>query len=716
MKRRCVLAIAAVAFAWVSRAADVRAQSDAAARWYDEVRGLIEDLAKQKLAEGLSKYLAEHQPAACYYFRGSLGRMQSGYWGGVPASLRDDGLELLGDWIFYVVNNADAKNLGESVTGFIGAARSRYGDHDLGADDLKPAARPCSLGWWDDLDGRVDEPIAISMVDASCRSAAPVDDQTRLACGVAQAAMAYLRDDAASVKHQISALTAWAVNEALEAGAGVLPNAVVDAIAPRLSDWIDDATSLRKLLDSVRGNQVLKAATATCAAAVDLLRRTEDLEGIDVACLALAMLNDDALLSGGLELRVAGVDRPLSAYGVKESVKELVAELAAEGSLALETAGCAGAPSAKIDVVLLDTSVLSLRAKADGAICANEQAVRDLADRIVKHLSRGYDLYYDALRMKDLLGFTTASLAQLPDVIAHLEKVEEVLTKSQKEWAVVTLDSSLSLALDVLRSALQFLSDNPPRSELAAKLLGHLQTREVETLTRWADRRDYHDIAMMVFEVFEEHAEQDASHVAEVRLLAKFVAYVLDSTDTVSADGLSTAAFRSAAMDYLSRIDKGFPVPASDEGGKWDASLIPSAALRYSWNPDYRSAATTDGFRRIVTVDFPRVNYAISRYAGFQISILDLVGPLTENALRADFASTHNDWSIFWDFLRPRFNAYLMVPQITRNLAIGASASWRPLEVLYPAATPMERVYCGPFCEEWNVGTAEVDLAVIVAF
>lgn len=717
-RRVCALAIAAVTFTITARARDARAQSEVAGKWYDEVRGIIEDLAKQKLAEGLSSYLAQKQHAACYYLRGSLGRMQSGYWGGVPASLREDGLELLGDWIYYVVTHADTAGLAESVKNFIDDANSRYSFAATTAD-VAAAQRPCSSQWWDKRGS-----VGVSLVYTACRAKEPTQARERMGCGVAQATMAYLRRDTESMKRHISELTAWAINEVVSNSASSLPAATVKEIGNQLSSWIDDATSLKEMLRDVSSllsndlDNILRAMNGTCPAPSAILQQAGTPTPKDVGCLLLAMKQDLDLRDGNvLKVSIAG-GAPEPMYQLRYDVSRIIKDLTAAGQPPPTTVGACGGSVAgvKVDLLVLGTVAATLHAKADGALCVGEPSAQAVVELVNAKLRSTFSKSWDLERLTSILAFANAAPEQLPNVVDYLRNIEQLLRKIDRNRGTASQNWSLVLAIDVLRDALKHLARRFSAVPLAEELLSHLGPHEIETLTAWADRRDYRDIAMMVFEVFEKKAVDDNLEVAEVRLLAKFVSFVLDSSDTVNADGLSTAAFRSAAMDYLSSIDKGFPIPASTAKYKLQGSLIPSAALRYSWNPDYRSAATEEGFRRIVTVDWPRVNVAVSRYAGFQFSALDVVGPLTENALRADYPTTDNDWEILWDFLRPRFNAYLMVPQITRNLAIGASASWRPLEVQYPTGTPDTRLYCGPGCETWNAGTAEVDLAVLVAF
>lgn len=715
MKRTCMLAVLAMAFTITARAGQARAQSDVAGKWYDEVRGIIEDLAKQKLAEGLSAYLAEKQHAACYYLKGALGRMQSGYWGGVPGALREDALELLSDWIYYMVMHADTGSLAENATEFIASANTRY-PYTLSNDDTKAAQRPCSSQWWDKR-GQ----IGVSLVSKECND--PTGDRERVGCGVAQATMAYLRRDTASMRRHVSELSAWAISAVVTKSDAGLFSTITTEFGNKLSGWIYDASSLTDLLldvDALLARDKLAVVLQSmsdggaCPEAATILLQAGAPTPKDFACLLVAMKTNLALLNKDvLAVSIAG-GPPQTFYHLKSDVSRIIkARALADQGMSAPVVGCGITVELFVLGRLMPTS---LSAKADGTLCGSDQAAETAVSLVRKKINDAVDKFRDMERLTNLLWFVQVAPEKLPEVASYLSKLAALLRELHKDWSTSSQDWSLVLALDVLRDALRELAKRYPEVPLAKDLLGYVGLQEIATLTYWADRRNYRDIALTVFEVFEAQADKDKSEVAEVRLLAKFVSFVLDSTDTVSPDGLSTAAFRSAAMDYLSNIDKGFPIPSSTEDTKVDFSPIPSAALRYSWNPDYRSAATADGFRRLVTVDWPRLNIAVSRYAGFQFSVFDLVGPLTESALRADFEKTEHGWNILWDWVRPRFNAYLMVPQITRNLAVAASASWRPLEVLYPAETPTSRSYCGPGSDDWSAGTAEVNLAVLVAF
>lgn len=724
MKRRLILVLVVVALCSTTRARVANAQGDLAGRWYDEIRGIIEDLAKQKLAEGLSKYMANDQHAACYYLSGSLGRLQSGYWGGVPGALREDGLELLGDWIYFMVTQADSTNLAASANAFIADANTRYA-FGLAETDLAAGARPCSRQWWDDRLDAASKPIGVSLVYANCRGATPTDARTRLGCGVAQATMAYLRHDTASMKRHISDLTAWAMSEVINKSAGSLPPATVKAVAARLAGWIEDPASLKELLQTVSASysteidNVLRSLSATCPDPIEILKKSGDIDPKDVGCLLLAFRKNASMLNQPpLILEIAG--REEAVYLLKSDVARVVAELKA-GNVPFDLDDSPGCPKTlKADLKLFGTIIASMRVKENGLVCSGEDVARDLISLVNGKLDHAFRFSYDVGRIEDVLAFAGATVEKIPEILDYIKKLESFLSKVDKQWDGVGQEWSLVLAIDVLRDAFRYLKAEFGDVDLATQLFDFLGPHEIETLTTWADQRNYRDIAITIFEVFEAKAADDKAQHAEIQLLAKFVSYVLDSTDGQTTDGLSSAAFRSAAIDYLSKVDKGFPVPASTDHVNFDGRWwFPSVAVRWSWNPDYYSAASSNGFRRVVTVDWPRLTFSVSRFAGFQFSLVDAVGPLAESALRddADGANT-NDWSILWDWVRPRVNAYFLIPQITRNVAFGISASWRLLEVQRKdgADGSFMRKYCGPRCGTWNRGTAEVDLGVLVAF
>jgi hypothetical protein len=154
--------------------------------------------------------------------------------------------------------------------------------------------------------------------------------------------------------------------------------------------------------------------------------------------------------------------------------------------------------------------------------------------------------------------------------------------------------------------------------------------------------------------------------------IINFVSYVLRD------NGTSNEAVRDGFRVSAARLLDG--LSSSDGYLRRGFVIRPTAALRFSWNAGYLSATSGDGFRYVASVDWPAWRYSFGANVALQISMLDLVAPLAELALRKP-ADYNNQALVLLDIVRPRLTMFLGIPQLTKNVVVSVGISARLLAV-----------------------------------
>jgi hypothetical protein len=162
-----------------------------------------------------------------------------------------------------------------------------------------------------------------------------------------------------------------------------------------------------------------------------------------------------------------------------------------------------------------------------------------------------------------------------------------------------------------------------------------------------------------------------------------FVAYVLDEQTTGDQLTLSREAFRSAAVDVARCTNAaGIERVSRHELGRFSLDIVPTFALRFSWNQAYRNELGSDGYRFTPSLDVLTARIRITGrdsiyYSGIELSLVDLLAPVSELALRrVDVA--YDDQSNLWlELLRPRIDVNFGLPMATEHVFVSAGTSVR---------------------------------------
>lgn len=161
------------------------------------------------------------------------------------------------------------------------------------------------------------------------------------------------------------------------------------------------------------------------------------------------------------------------------------------------------------------------------------------------------------------------------------------------------------------------------------------------------------------------------------RFIATLASYVLEDRENGEPTDATREAFRSAAFELL-RTDG--PQSGFDRGFL-GTLVIPQPTLRFAWAPTYINEATTNGFRYAATLDWLtarwQFKYDQSVYVAGSLSLVDLLGPFSESALRQQSPVPLKSARVWSMFLNPRLEAAVGLPSLSRHLAFVAGVSYR---------------------------------------
>jgi hypothetical protein len=228
----------------------------------------------------------------------------------------------------------------------------------------------------------------------------------------------------------------------------------------------------------------------------------------------------------------------------------------------------------------------------------------------------------------------------------------------------------------------------PTSTKLGERITGFRTDPVFALVTKLVDAHDYRELAVAgLTTVLDRSRLLDA---AEREFIVDFAAYVLDSGQDGEQRTLAREALRSAVKQVLlTKSTGGIPTESAraplvhrswcDHDAcalitypKW--SFWPAVAVRWEFGGTWidRSGA---GYRRTISADALTVAIPFSDHVGLQASVLDLVGPFSELALRDTGATYVNRIDPMIEFLRPRVQIWLALPEITRRVELFAGVS-----------------------------------------
>lgn len=137
------------------------------------------------------------------------------------------------------------------------------------------------------------------------------------------------------------------------------------------------------------------------------------------------------------------------------------------------------------------------------------------------------------------------------------------------------------------------------------------------------------------------------------------------------------ADLRSAAVELVRQLGTEGGI---DRAWGWNV-LFPALSLRYDWSPGFVTGSPGSG-RAVasatwLTVRVPVV-YRPVAYSALSLSLVDLLAPLAELAMRSGTNAQYADTQKVWlDLLSPHVDVEVGMPSLSKHLLLGAGLSYR---------------------------------------
>ncbi len=162
---------------------------------------------------------------------------------------------------------------------------------------------------------------------------------------------------------------------------------------------------------------------------------------------------------------------------------------------------------------------------------------------------------------------------------------------------------------------------------------------------------------------------------AGARLLAGFAANIPDVQSSAHDDAIALEQLHGAAAE-LGRCTP------DESDPRFSLSIVPSPALRFSWNGAYYNAWGSDGFRIVPSLDMLSARLRLSPAAsGVRVaailSAVDLFAPFGELAMRRSDLHYDRQNMLWLDAVRPRLDVAFGVPAIARHFRFVAGLAMR---------------------------------------
>jgi hypothetical protein len=231
------------------------------------------------------------------------------------------------------------------------------------------------------------------------------------------------------------------------------------------------------------------------------------------------------------------------------------------------------------------------------------------------------------------------------------------------------------------------LGKGATESDQISKLL-----KQVQSYIAFASRGQYVEAAQATVRyVFQlDGGESDASSGVYQRFAESVVAYVLDASDGEAPSQATRVAFRTAAVEMIVYLGEGGGIrrrnwtldrPLGVRLPKGLPFILPVLSLRASWSPSYVNVDDASA-RYLASANTLNLRFPVKRseasYVGVELSLVDLLAPLNELALRKTEQTRydHHD-RLFLNFITPRIDVIAGSPMLSEHLVVAAGISLR---------------------------------------
>jgi hypothetical protein len=631
---------------------------------YDDVKSVIQDLIEKDVAQNVVPNLSCQAPITIVYFPTTLQRVFDLQFGGVRAAIQGDAADLAGSLVYYALTAPPAAP-GDLLRNFIQSEQDRNSLGDL-AGDAKCGEHVRSSG------GPLHyKPGVRTLLDAKCSKG-----EVSIGCDLGRATKDLASGDTVAAEGEIRLAIAEAITEKVDtSSAGDI--AKVEAVASLLQRYIaafagDPGADPKTTIDLYNG---------VAAAPQDTTRGTPDSKptaatgSVELQGHAKVLPNTPARneppASNQPQPKPQSAVRTLPAFVDTADFQNATKRAAREWNLA--TGG------GKSTLTLASFVRYSLMAADDLAICATASECKNLR-KLVADGAADLRKIVEAASARDV-----ATIAV--DVLRAIFLVRNRNADQDCPGHPSTFVTLASATADVKRFnlATQTNVEQPAKSAPTTNVPTPAPPR-TNVASSAADTNKTPDQTP--------ECERQVVIQRYGQFLAALAEYTIEVATTNNPTTETRTAFESAAFDVMQTDG---PRTGMSTPFGWNI-LIPEPALRFSWNQGYVNEATGDGVRYLATVDWltfrGRIHYTSGTYVALGLSLVDLLGPFAESALRR--RATYDDSSLEWaNFLNPRLEVLFGVPSLTRHVAFVGGVSYRAAAVATNNAGTLK--YYSPF-------------------
>ncbi|MBI3072066.1 MAG: hypothetical protein HYY84_08080 [Deltaproteobacteria bacterium] len=612
----------------------------------EELTSSLEDLAKTELANGLGRVIAERSRPLCFYFRGTIDRLETNQWGNLNHALQEGLTELLGDLIVATVTSdghattpgagVDSHGVETQLQRFL--KRGPFGEKSglrgkpasYFCEGREKLERCCSLRRWNEIGAQ-------TLFEQVCK--ASKDREHQAECLLARTMVAAVGGEPLAREYAFGLLGYVSARPMMSRlkEIGKLPQTIVEL-------WkrsMDLRANVRRWIEDLKG---IDAATADIDAHFATLRRAGE--------------------TGSRSRQATEADRAVIRDACVHFVGRL-ADIGLPGVAAIDRAGGSGG------------EVMSGSACGSGVpspeFMARGLAIRDEVLRMRSYLAAAHSAEWAQGQNRiDVQGLVVAASA--------ICREEEIAMAAVASAGAVGAENT---AIPICRAV----------RHLRESLDGFAFRRVIAD----AAKGDYRALARAILPTALRRSkdpkagrETNADRLAHLysEFLQNFASFVLDGGDGHATQAIAAEAFRRSARELLMNLSgsaTGYPQgglttwswPRGVSAGRAIANtFIPSFSFRLSWNAHYFNQSGGDGFRFSPSLDFFSFRAALSENLGLQLSLLDPLAPLVEIAMRKS-RTVENEEHLALDAVRPRLDFWFGIPQVTRRFALVAGVSLR---------------------------------------